>query len=149
MPNKKQMIRVLQETVDFYSEDTNRRAVVSTESGGVECQYATKDGRNCAVGRMLNPETAEKYAEKDLSAGSLVYKLETNELTGHLTSEIQKMESSKGFKPEYQGLPISFLQRVQHLHDCSNYWGINGLSLEGEIELKSIHNHIEEISNVD
>jgi len=49
---------LLKDTIEYYTEDPERRAVIFREDGFPICQYRTGDGRKCAIGRLI---TDEKY----------------------------------------------------------------------------------------
>jgi hypothetical protein len=104
--NMKTRTEIIQETVDYYSEDVSRRAV--TDGG---CEYLTKDGRSCAVGRCFTEEGLKEY--KDCN-----------------TIFIRQMLFY--FKDEYKIDDSIFWEDLQHLHDHSLYWCNSGLSKSGE-----------------
>lgn len=104
---REEKLALLEETVDYYSQDPeNRRAV----NGG--CQYATKDGRQCAVGRLLPFEVARA-----------------------LTLELEKKLSDTDVVAVWDYLPQnvrrfgqSFLLKLQLIHDGHSYWKPDGFN---------------------
>lgn len=116
-------LEILEETVKYYSEDTNRRALDIDSS----CLYNTEDGRYCAVGRCFN----EEYK-------STAEKLYSGKLVEHIPNLEYKLE------PQYKGHEIEFWTKLQRLHDDDDNWDENGLSTDGEAKV----NHIKEIFNI-
>ena len=97
---------IIQETVDYYSEDISRRAAADGS-----CEYLTNDGRMCAVGRCFNEEGLEKY--KDC----------------HSAFDIEMLSY---YKEDYKIDDWLFWQRLQNLHDSPLYWCNSGLSESGK-----------------
>lgn len=97
---------VVKETIDFYSEDTSRRA--KSLFGG--CAYLTDDGKMCAVGRCFNEEGLELYGKH------------SHYVSGYMLRYL---------KSEYSVDDLSFWSDVQELHDNDNHWDENGLTKEG------------------
>jgi hypothetical protein len=91
---------VLEETLQFYWEDPERRAV----SGNGNCQYITDDGRKCAVGRLLSDEQCKEL--ETFSSGKTV---EFIELPDDL---LERMALP------YR-LAAPFLTSLQCWHDCN------------------------------
>lgn len=116
-------LEFLEDTVKYYSQDINRRAV--SEDG--KCKYKTKDGKKCAIGRFL---IEEKYdpcmdeSEFSYSANALI-KNYPNCLPENIVC-----------------LGGNFLSDVQMLHDHKPYWGEKGLSELGKLYIDSIKTHI-------
>lgn len=99
---KQRMLEVLKETVDYYSEDFDRRSVFNNG-----CFYFS-EGRMCAVGRcLIDPEGFEENA-KDISGDTTI---------SHLKDKVDF-----NFKDEYKGLPINFWSSIQELHDKDKFW---------------------------
>lgn len=93
---KEEYVALLQETVDFYSEDTNRRSLSNTGS----CRYIGMNDTTCAFSRcMIDPSQAEE--------GENV---------------MQFADVDGVLKPEYQGYSRDFWWRLQRLHDGDYYW---------------------------
>lgn len=108
----KTKLKIIEETVKYYSEDVRRRAV-----NGIQCSYITEDGRMCAVGRCLqNPKEFGEISAYDL--------LLENE------DDI--------FKPEYQGHDPEFWEGLQKLHDNRKFWTTKGISLNGQDKVKEL-----------
>lgn len=103
----KTKLEIIDETVDFYSEDVNRRAV---RDGG-NCEYLTDDGKMCAVGRCFTKEGLLRY--KDELGGFNKYMMH------HL-------------KEEYRIEDDQFWSDLQYLHDMNRHWDENGLNENGK-----------------
>ncbi len=108
----------LDEGVKYYSEDTKRRA--TNTLGG--CEYLTKRGKKCFIGRHITDFSL--LENLDLKAHSLDNSLWDGFCQVLPTNVIE--------------LGLRFLIDVQHLHDCSSYWGKKGLSKEGIEALERI-----------
>mgnify|MGYP005988701137 CR=1 FL=1 len=109
---KQRMLEVLEETVNYYSGDTSRRCI----EDGI-CFYYKK-GKMCAVGRCLvDPQSLE------ISIGGG----DTNIVS------LLKEEVELEFKDEYKGLPLSFWEDLQCLHDATGNWGTTQYS-KGQLE---------------
>jgi hypothetical protein len=121
MTNKERMLNILEDTVNYYSEDTSRRAL----DKHYNCRFQTVDGKMCAVGRYLKPITDwtkiySAYTYQDL----------INEYPDCMTE---------------QGLPTSFWLDLQKLHDINSYWNKyigKGLTLEGDKFIEKIKDNI-------
>lgn len=111
----KTMTQILDETIEFYSEDPDRR---SMETSG-KCYYwhdfAEEYGMNpdehdikqCAVGRCIT--NGQAVPQGDICS---VFNLVT-------------------FKKEYTGHSVRFWSALQRLHDSSMNWNEKGLSNTG------------------
>ena len=107
-------LALLANTVRFYEEDPEgRRAVVDTERGGEVCQYQTKHGRCCAVGRwMIDPATVQgTYGQKRFSS--------------------IPVQPDTLLRPEARGFPLHFWKSLQSLHDNERNWVATGEAGEG------------------
>lgn len=102
----------LEETVTYYSEDTNRRAV--SDIGA--CYYRVGD-KKCAIGRHIPDNSYTKEIEGCSIDSALVYSV--------LPKEVQE-------------LGIAFLVNVQSLHDDRRYWGNQGLTPVGKEKANEI-----------
>lgn len=110
---RQRMLEVLNETVEYYSEDTSRRAVVRVGSSRT-CEYLTSDGRMCAVGRcIIDPENVPSVGD----GNNTFYFGVKDRIT---------------FKPEYQGLPDDFWAELQELHDSESCWDESGITSYGK-----------------
>ena len=112
-------IDIIQETVDFYSEDISRRAYNSDEGG---CEYYI-DGRSCGVGKcMTRPKEFNKR-----------FPLVGDDSTA-IEDVSKKIRSLDSFlKPEYRGHSIKFWKDIQTLHDLEQYWiGYNAERLRND-----------------
>ncbi len=107
---------VLQDTINFYT--LKNRAINSLGS----CKYLTKDGKRCAIGRLLN----EGMEEDLMDCGMSVMCFMVDE------------EFDKVIPLWMRLLPNSFLQNVQILHDTETFWTNTGLTQEGIHKVKSI-----------
>ena len=124
--NRKQ---VLEDTIKYYSEDTNRRCVKN--SG---CYYnpinAGKEGisEGCAIGRLISEELQielDSISDSEEN-GSGVYNLEVFIL----------------LPEEIQALGQDFLSSLQNLHDSGTFWSRKGLTEAGKrrvTEIKRIY----------
>jgi hypothetical protein len=111
-------IEIIEETVNYYAEDTNRRGL---ETNGT-CSYFTSEGKMCAVGRaLIHPE----------EVSSLLF-----------ASEL--LNNGDNFlKPQYRGHDPYFWQELQFLHDTSIYWDLSGLTEEGATALNRLREKYE------
>lgn len=105
-------VELLNETKDFYSEDTSRRAVVSHHDNSRGCYYSTTDGRHCAIGRKLPKELLAELRQQVLSVCNLLE---------------QRPEVDAIFD-----LPKQFLVWLQDFHDDDRSWDEEGLTPYGE-----------------
>ena len=92
--------QILKETLEYYHEDTSRRA---TNKGG-GCEYLTDDGRMCAFGRCeVNPQNAETdpFGKNPL-----------NQSVGK-RFEHDEYQMNQSLKDEYRGHSMDFWVNVQ------------------------------------
>jgi hypothetical protein len=122
----KTKLEILNEIVNYYSEDTNRRAVE-----GESCVYITPDNRRCAVGMCLTDPTL-MTGNKAINDDSFILEEDDNEF---------KPDILDLFKPEYQIDDVSFWAKLQTLHDTKMYWDDKGLTSEGQM----LYNQLKEI----
>lgn len=107
---------VLQETVQYYSQDPEGRRCISDRM----CHYSPKTvgkeetSEGCAVGRLLSPELREELDENYRGTG-----VSTDILFQSLPEEVQELG---------QG----FLSSLQSLHDTDEYWNSEGITEDGE-----------------
>lgn len=107
---KAKRLEILKDTVKYYSQDTNRRAI---DRNG-NCLYKTNDGRMCAIGRI----------SKNLNSFS--------NCTGSLITVFHLLE------PELIVLGRDFLNYLQELHDFKSNWTEKGLSESGYFSYEKI-----------
>lgn len=120
MDVKQRMLKVLNETLEYYEGNPELRAVNVAEG----CDYFL-NGKMCAVGRCLvDAESFQSYIN-DINCNSTV-----KDLYYHFKEE----NSELPFKEEYKGLTIRFWSMLQRLHDKEKYWNGDKLS---EVERKS------------
>jgi len=114
-------------TVQFYTSE-NR----SVHSGTNECLYApTENSPGCAIGRFLNKDLALELDEKDTKGLAVSFvKLNTPDLFEQFPDWMKEMN-------------ISFLRKVQLLHDDSENWNENGISDKGKEIVKEIYEYHE------
>ena len=120
--------KFLKDTVDFFSEDTNRRAVIQVTLAGFglvthpSCKYRTSDGRKCAIGLHIPDKKYVSDIEGDTAYSERVLNV--------LPKSIQKLGKH-------------FLTAVQQLHDNHDYWNESGLTKDGLFTLNEIETRIE------
>ena len=105
-------LEMLNEVCNAYTSDTRA-------TDGYDCQYRTKEGLKCAIGRFL-PEEEEYYS-----------------FTGtvdELFIEFPELQDTEPFK----GKPMWFLEWLQSLHDKEINWIKTGLSIEGKLTANNI-----------
>jgi hypothetical protein len=111
-------LEFLNETVNYYSEDTSRRALTTDKDGHNYCEYCTKDGRRCAIGRVLNIDYQTSLSIHNRSVDAdVVYELVPDEI-----KELGRL----------------FLSELQVLHDTDNCWDSNGLTNAGKRRVELI-----------
>lgn len=108
--------KIINETVEFYSADTSRRA---TNPGG-SCSYSIKilndEERNCAVGRCMTGKALEVYGHQIESVYGLDRKANLDTL----------------LRKKYHGHEVNFWTDLQRLHDSELNWQQNGLTETGK-----------------
>lgn len=111
--------QVLEDTIDYYSEDVNRRCKKSNSS---QCYYSPKTigkegiSEGCAVGRLLSDKLKEEIDENYPDGQSV------SGIFNELPSEIQSLGED-------------FLMSLQRLHDTNRFWTEKGLSELGKQEV--------------
>lgn len=114
---KQQRLDLLNETVSYYSEDINKRAIKDNF-----CYYYQADtGHKCAIGRHIN---YQDYLNNKLDEGFTVKEYYIFAL---LPEHIRRLNED-------------FLYEVQRLHDGEDYWDVNGLSDKGKYKVLCITN---------
>jgi hypothetical protein len=114
----KSMLEILEETVQYYSEDVSRRSVCLETD---RCRYNGPDGKLCAAARMM---TKEALHLKNIENYSMTCLIDTYGI------EI--------LKPEYVVLDTEFYDSIQKLHDDIVNWDENGLTVTGEAAVANI-----------
>ena len=129
--SKEEQLRLLEETVNFYSDDTKRLAMFG--NGGSDCLYRTDDGRKCAVGRCMNEIAFDGGINLD-SLGS-VYSV---------ARELDESDDNLDIllKDKYKGYSIKLWARLQSLHDRSSHWDDKGITKVGEVVVDEIKDAI-------
>jgi len=123
---KEEMLWLLNDTVEYYSKDVNRRCGTNATS----CFYSPysvgkgniSDG--CAIGRWMTIE--QKEAADDKYENTSV-----RDLPDELLPNMLKKYS------------LIFLSGIQSLHDSDKYWGAKGLSTSGISKVDNIKKLIE------
>lgn len=110
----KTKLEIIDETVQYYSEDVSRRA---QEFG--TCNYMDDAGNRCAVGRCLAEEHIYDAADIEGPVRDLIIELGVADIDEVLSRE-------------YQGHDMFFWDDLQHLHDHEGYWKVGGLTAKGE-----------------
>jgi hypothetical protein len=102
--------QIIEETLKYYK--THRRGI-NISSNGNHCQYLTKKGSMCAVGRcLINPQ---KAMDKKIGGVHGFYDERTNE----------KILDSM-LKPGYIGHDYTFWSGLQTFHDSNDNWEKQG-----------------------
>ena len=126
-------LEFLEDTIKYYSEDTNRRCV---SYKGV-CNYSPEESNKvgisdgCAIGRHCTPH------------GRVA-------LDASVCGEVRNVMMSKerDYIPVFmQDYGTQFLSYVQTLHDMASYWDANGLTTFGLKEVEDIKSYIKIIEN--
>ncbi|QQV89692.1 hypothetical protein Calle1_38 [Cellulophaga phage Calle_1] len=143
--SKEDMIKLLNETAQYYSEDLSRRG---TKSGPISgCVYKSDKGSMCAVGRCMVDEAPFEEFNLQGSIGSLAILNGVNPRTKEGAERVDAF-----LKDEYKGYPVSFWECLQEFHDGEQYWVVgadgdeNG-SMENVLErrllkIRAIKNNI-------
>lgn len=111
-------LALLEDTVKYYSENTERRCVETDNL----CSYSPENVGNtisegCAIGRLLTPEIKERL---DIEFGAL---------------------DVRGFRilpVEIKGYGLKLLQELQNLHDRKEHWNTEGLTAKGLYKVEEI-----------
>jgi hypothetical protein len=109
MENKITYLDVLNDTISYYSEDTSRRSI---SGSGNNCLYNGPNGKQCAFARCAK-QISTKHEGKSAA---------------HIIRILPNI-----LKDEYAHLTDKdFWQNLQNLHDDSECWDGNGLSVHGK-----------------
>jgi hypothetical protein len=120
-------VELLNETKDFYAEDTSQRATIRVH-GAQTCLYTTPDGRHCAIGRKLPQEILEALGSDILPVCALLKRQ-------------PKVDS-------LFDLPEVFLSKLQDFHDDEENWNCQGLSQIGNYTYQKLLNLATEIDRL-
>jgi hypothetical protein len=115
-------LEIIEETIKFYSEDINRRALV-----GDLCAYNTEDGKHCAVGRCFTEDVKKQGINFEFNTGRGVESFDFQSL----------------LQEQYKGHETYFWRQLQQLHDSigSVYWDENGITESGKQKAERIKEH--------
>lgn len=117
-------LEILNETVQFYSEDVSRR---SKYLGA--CVYNGDNGSHCAVGRCFTPSLKAE--------GKKLAKNQECDIENFL--EARNLDSIDSVLDEkYHGHNLQFWTELQRLHDLDIHWTDKGLSEMGEYRVNDI-----------
>jgi len=112
-----EQLALLDETVEYYTEDPSRRGVLV---GTTLCVYKSEEGNMCAVGRCLDQDVMN-------------YDLYN---TGFDVSFLIKKLGQEVFKPQYRGFSTKLWKKLQAMHDSSFNWKNNKLTTCGESNIQ-------------
>lgn len=125
--------QIIEETVQYYSEDPTRRGL----SNNNDCMYKTLDGKMCAVGRCMLESELEK----------IVVSEKFNDWSVDEVFEALGLDDHDGLlKPEYRGQSLGFWSDLQILHDCKTYW--EGTPGSDSIRTAKVHALIKQYSTI-
>lgn len=121
MNNREIMLKLLKETVNFYT--TNSRSVAPI---GHSCYYLSANGCRCAFGRLLTPSELQLVHDK--------YEFKS----------LRQIFENEPYIQARIGMKIEFLEQLQFLHDESKNWATTwkGLSPQGLAFVNKIANDI-------
>lgn len=119
---KEEKIKLLNETVEYYSADPLNRICKTDEKCVYNPKTIGKEGTSegCAVGRLLPPELSLKL-DNDFNNVPVT----REDLFDILPEDVKNYGRS-------------FLGSLQQLHDSSVYWNSTGLSEAGRERVKTI-----------
>jgi len=115
---RRRMAALLDQTVAHYNSK-NRSVAQLSPDRVPNCYYVPVDpecSEGCAIGRLL----PEKHVRQIMAAGC--NSLSVRSLFSHFrTNDI-------GIPKVFSGIPLSFLFKLQNLHDKGKYWNEDGIS---------------------
>lgn len=119
--SKEKKLELVEDTVKYYSEDTQRRCL-----GNGQCYYSPVTADNplssgCAVGRLVSPEL-QLILDKHFACGLV-------DIFHLLPEDIQEYGQD-------------LLEELQRFHDGANNWDDDGLTLYGQTNLEKIYEKI-------
>jgi hypothetical protein len=117
---KKSYLNLLEETVNFYSEDLSRRSLNDNS-----CVYLSEVGNMCAVGRCMTKKHVKKAGELNQDVHGIYKALGGNSIDDFL-------------QVKYRGYNIKMWLDLQRLHDDKENWDTKGLTDSGRRSIKII-----------
>lgn len=125
-------IEIIDETVNYYSEDINRRSIKTITAFDQTintCVYNGTNKTHCAVGRCL----LDKYKKRGskLPGNDLDMCVLTEILTG-VEFDYFDYNIDKILSPKYRGHDVNFWCSLQTLHDKEGNWSDSGLTERGK-----------------
>ena len=131
---KEDYLNLLQETVDYYSEDVTRRGV--TTDG--RCLYLSPLGGMCAVGRCISDPKGFEEITMKIGLGSI------SNINLHKDIDFESLLQEK-----YRGFGIEMWKKLQAFHDNDAHWDENGITdsglTESYVSVEKIKEYIEGI----
>lgn len=120
---KKTVKEVVLETIEYYENNPERRAVSSLGA----CFYYEKDtAKLCAVGRcMKDPTQSYSYGISELRLNDRL---------------IGIADVHKEMKEEYSDIPVTVWEDLQSFHDRLSLWTSEGLSEAGQQRKETLIN---------
>lgn len=109
---------IIEETANFYNS-TNRGYNPNNQT----CLYLTPDGKNCAVGRCMIPESIELLGS-------------ANPAVTEIKWQFPNLTLDELLQPKYRGHTDDFWRKLQRFHDVSANWDENGLTEAGKKVMK-------------
>lgn len=113
--NTRTKLEIIDETVNFYSADPKGRRAVSADG---TCEYASLDGKQCAVGRCMGTGADFNYLG---TVSTYAKEKGVGVFQSHL-------------RPEYRGHSLLFWVSLQRLHDYNENWCHSGLTDIGQVQ---------------
>jgi len=116
MENRLTAIEIINETVAFYSADTNRRS----KGVGGDCLYAGLNGNKCAYSRCWKEGAYKPEYEN----------------CGVISSLLPKPDDL--LEERYKGHSMQLWIEIQRIHDKNLNWNANGLTEYGKIMVEQL-----------
>jgi len=130
---KQDYLDMLENTVNYYSEDTSRRA--TNPDSGIGCVYSKEDGKNCAVGRWINYDNFDLQSYNEACSITDLLQIDDGEDFIYTDEEL--------FVPKAQGFHYQFWADLQDFHDGDKSWDEAGLTSEGQAKIDRIKERLE------
>ena len=132
---------ILDEMVKYYVDDVSRRG---QSLGSFTCEYITRGGNMCAVGRCLQPRFTKSHADFAKQAHKVGF---CNGVVSTVEEEL--IDSGHGgldyiLQKKYKGHHWTFWGALQGLHDGDHNWHEGGLTSGGEQVIVCIERRIKE-----